>query len=175
MGESDTAREFYECRECGTVSFGDGPSDCCDERTTAVEATPVERPELPALLRDVFGISETGLQICLCLMEEREATAADVAERLDVDRSTVARQLNHLTDIGLLEKRERLLEGGGYVHVYSPVPVEEVRERLAVGLCAWTDAALELVENVNREKMEAMARADPDADGDDGVSVYWDG
>jgi predicted transcriptional regulator len=147
---------------------------------TQVEATPVKQPDLATVLRDVFGISETGLKVCICLMEEGESTAADIAEQLGIDRSTVGRQLNHLTDIGVLDKRQRLLTDGGYVHVYSPVPVEEVRQRLAVGLYAWTAEALELVEHVNREKLNALARADGEGgergDGEDGGSeIYWDG
>lgn len=174
MPDANERRDVYECRECGNVSFGDASSTCCGGRMAAVEATPVERPELPELLRNVFGISETGLNVCLCLMEENEATAANIAERLDIDRSTVGRQLNHLTDIGLLDKRQRLLESGGYVHVYSPVPVEKVRKRLTVGLYAWMDEALELVENVNEEKVRAMARADDrGTDDEEGASIYW--
>lgn len=174
MANSGNRSQVYECQECGDVSFGERSLSCCDGRMAAVEATPVERPELPELLRNVFGISETGLQVCLCLMEESEATASDVAERLDIDRSTVGRQLNHLTDIGLLDKRQRLLESGGYVNVYSPVPVEEVRKRLTVGLYAWMDEALKLVENVNREKVRAMARADDGGADGEGPSIYWE-
>ncbi|WP_276282459.1 helix-turn-helix domain-containing protein [Halorussus caseinilyticus] len=172
MSESRTESGVYVCDECGEVSFGD-PS-CCDESASAVEATPVEHPDLSGVLREVFGISETGLKVCLCLMEDGESTAADIADRLGIDRSTVGRQLNHLTDIGVLDKRQRLLKEGGYVHVYSPVPVEEVRRRLTVGLLAWTDEALDIVEHVNREKLDALARADGDA-GDEQASIYWDG
>lgn len=178
MGESDMQEtgQVYECRECGNLNFGNPPSTCCGEGMDPVEASPVKQPDLPVVLRDVFGISETGLNVCLCLMEEGESTAADIAEMLDIDRSTVGRQLNHLTDIGLLEKRQRLLKDGGYVHVYSPVGVEEVRNRLTMGLYAWVEEALELVQNVNREKVRALARPDGEGEGDEGEpSIYWDG
>lgn len=169
-----------ECPECGSLAFGDEFVTCCGGRMNSVEASPVVHPDLKTVLRDVFGISETGLEVCICLMEDGEATSADIAERLDIDRSTVGRQLNHLADIGLLEKRQRLLKDGRYVHVYSPVPVEEVRERLTVGLYAWVGEALELVENVNREKVKALTRADGEGSGDgrdgddEGPSIYWD-
>ncbi|NEU58736.1 hypothetical protein [Halorussus sp. MSC15.2] len=42
------------------------------------------------------------------------------------------------------------------------VDVEEVRQRLTVGLGVWMDEALELVEDINREKVAALARFDPD-------------
>lgn len=179
------AGEVYECGECASVAFGDPESTCCGEPMSPVEAESVKPPDLGVVLRDVFGISETGLKICLSLMEAGESTAGEIAEQLDIDRSTVTRQLNHMTEVGVLDKRQRLLEGGGYVNVYSPVPVEEVRERLTAGLFAWTDEALELVEHVNREKLDALARADgegveggrgDESGGDDEpASIYWDG
>jgi predicted transcriptional regulator len=181
MSESDTGVNdvgdgVYECGECASVSFGEAESTCCGESMAPVEAEPVKPPELAVVLRDVFGISETGLKVCLCLMEEGESTANEIADRLGIDRSTVGRQLNHLTDIGVLDKRQRILKDGGYVHVYSPVPVEEVRKRLTVGLYAWMDEALELVEHINREKLDALARADGEGVGsdDDQASIYWD-
>lgn len=178
MSESDTGHGVYECSKCANISFGEAESTCCGESMAPVEATPVKNPDLTMVLRDVFGISETGLKVCLCLMEDGESTAADIASQLGIDRSTVGRQLNHLTDIGVLEKRQRLLKDGGYVHVYSPVPVEEVRERLMVGLYAWMDEALELVEHINRKKLEALTRADgqgPNANEEEQEpSIYWD-
>lgn len=168
-------RAVYECGTCGTVAFGD-PTECCENGTMArVEETPVKRPDLAVVLRDVFGISETGLKVCICLMEEGESTANDIADLLGIDRSTVGRQLNHLTEVGVLDKRQRLLTDGGYVHVYSPVPVEEVRERLAAGLFAWASEALELVEHIERRKLDALARADGDGNIRDEASIYWDG
>lgn len=173
MGESTTTTGVYECPECGGVSLD--ASACCGESLTSVDVEPVEHPDLAVVLRDVFGISETGLEICLCLMEEGESTAAALAERLGIDRSTVGRQVNHLTDVGVLDERRRLLEDGGYVHVYSPVPVEEVRKRLTLGLYAWTDEALEVVERVDREKLDALARGDADPAAGEEPSIHWDG
>lgn len=158
-----------ECRHCGSVSFGTRPSS--DEVPTS-EAVSVDDPELPVVLRDVFGISETGIELCVRLMGEGESTAGDLAEQMDVNRSTVSRQLNHLADVGLLEKHQRLLTEGGYVHVYSPVDVEKVRRRLAAGLHEWCDEARELVEHVNREKLEAMAEAE--GRGEETTDIYWD-
>ncbi|WP_276302421.1 helix-turn-helix domain-containing protein [Halorussus lipolyticus] len=176
MSESTTQGQIYECDDCGSVAF-EGSSACCDAEMSRVEASPVRHPDLAVVLREVFGISETGLRVCLCLMEDGESTAVDIADRLDIDRSTVGRQLNHLTDIGVLDKRQRLLKNGGYVNVYSPVPVEEVRKRLTVGLYAWMAEALDIVEHVNREKLDALARADGDGPGgedDASDAIYWD-
>ncbi|MFC4451321.1 helix-turn-helix domain-containing protein [Halorussus aquaticus] len=172
MGTTDKEREVHKCQHCGSVSFGSAASDSGEEQRPSTDASAIERPELAVVLREVFGISETGIHICVFLMEDGESTAGELADRLDLDRSTVSRQLNHLTDIGLLEKRQRLLSDGGYVHVYSPVDVEEVRQRLTVGLHVWMNEALELVEDINREKVAALARAD--SDDNESTSIYWD-
>lgn len=173
MGATDKERDEHKCQHCGNVPFGTSASDSDEERLPSTDASAIERPELAVVLREVFGISETGLHICVYLMEDGESTARELADHLELDRSTVSRQLNHLTDIGLLEKRQRLLSEGGYVHVYSPVDVEEVRQRLTVGLHVWMDEALELVEDINREKVAALARADPDDS--ESTGIYWDG
>lgn len=172
MGTTDAERDVYKCQHCGNVTVDNLASDSSDETRPSSETPPAERPELAVVLRDVFGISETGITICVYLMEEGESTAGDLAEYPDRDRSTVNRQLNHLTDIGLLEKRQRLLTDGGYVHVYSPVDVEEVRQQLTIGLHAWLDEALDLVADINREKVAALARAN--RSDRESTGIYWD-
>lgn len=172
MVTSDKQHEMYKCQHCGNVTFNNSAGTSDDEKLTSPEMSSVKSPELAIVLRDVFGISETGIKICIDLMEQQESTAGDLAERLDLDRSTVNRQLNHLTDIGILEKRERLLSDGGYVHVYSPVDIAEVRQRLTAGLHAWVGDALELIEDINREKVKALARADHNDSGT--ATIYWD-
>ncbi|RBI62262.1 TrmB family transcriptional regulator [halophilic archaeon] len=166
--ESDAETEVYECGDCGTVA--PEPDTCCDRPMATVAATPVREPDLQSLLRNVFGISGTGLDICVRLMRDGESTVPAVAEALDLDRSTVARQVNHLVEVGVLEKRQRLLSQGGYVHVYSPKDVEVVRRRLERGLAAWTREAKELVEDVNRAKVEAAAEMDRE----EPSGIYWD-
>mgnify|MGYP006283935983 CR=1 FL=1 len=166
--ESDAATEVYECENCGTVA--PKPDTCCDRQMATVAATPVREPDLRSLLRDVFGISETGLNICVRLMRDGESTVPAVSEALDLDRSTVARQVNHLVDVGVLEKRQRLLSEGGYVNVYSPKDVEVVRRRLERGLAAWTREAEKLVDDVNRAKVEAAAEMDHQ----EPSGIYWD-
>ena len=173
MLADDAQGELRECRTCGTIRFGEeGPACCDDPRMEPVDGTPIESPELPLLLRDVFGISRTGLDVCICLMEDGESTVSDIAEVMDLDRSTVARQVNQLVDIGILDKNQRLLRDGGYVYVYTPMPVETVRRRLMIGLYSWLSEAAQLVEEINQEKVKAAART---SEADESAGIYWDG
>lgn len=150
-----------ECPACETLSMGeqDRPSSCCDEPLdgVAVDDVEVESPALEELLAMVFGMSQTELDVCLCVMDVGETTTKEIADELGVDRSHVSRHLNHLLELGVLEKQERLLEGGGRVNVYTPASLETVRRNFTVGLFAWFSEATEVLEDLSREKVEAIA------------------
>ena len=113
----------------------------------------MNRPTLETMVRTVFGMSETELDVCLCVMEAGEGTVSELADRVDYDRSVVARHLGHLVDLGVLERRRRLLEAGGQVYVYVPNDEDVVRRRLRGAFLAWVEDATALVETLGREKV----------------------
>jgi predicted transcriptional regulator len=166
---------IMECPDCETITLGgaDGRSRCCDEHRHPIETEDVEiePPALEDILGMVFGMNETELDVCLCVMDVGEATTSEIATELGVDRSHVSRHLNHLVDLGVLEKRERLLEAGGRVNVYTPASLETVRRNFTLGLLAWFDEAVDVIEGISREKVEAIeALADHPSD----VTIYQD-
>ena len=161
MADAERSVDVYRCRVCGEVHVGTHRLQCCDRPMQPARALPaVEPPTTETLLRTVFGMSTTELEVCLCAMESGEATAAGLADELGVDRSLVSRHLNHLAALGVLEKGRRLLRHGGHVNVYTPVDVEDVRRRLALGLSAWVRDATELVEEVSKEKVERVVEVE---------------
>ena len=153
---------IMECPDCETITLGrdDDRSQCCEHPLRPVETGDheVESPALENLLGMVFGMNETELDVCLCVMDVGEATTSDIAAELDVDRSHVSRHLNHLVDLGVLEKRERLLEDGGRVNVYTPASLETVRRNFTIGLIAWFTEAVDVIEGLSREKVEAIEK-----------------
>lgn len=116
----------------------------------------IVEPDLETVLRVVFGISGAELEICLCVMEAGESTTRAVAERLDVDRSLVSRHLNHLVEVGVLEKHRQLRRAGGEVFVYTPTDVTDVRAGFERGLAAWVGAAERCIGELSRQKVESM-------------------
>ena len=156
-----TDLEVYRCRSCDNVVLASASADdmtCCGGTLERVDVdVGIQEPESKRVLREVFGLTDTGIEICLCVMEENEATVSDIADALDLDRSAVSRYVNDLVDVGLLEKHTRNLKDGGYVHVYTHNPPEEVEEKLTLGFYRWTAEAVHLVDEINREKMAAMA------------------
>jgi predicted transcriptional regulator len=166
---------IMECPDCETIMLGgaDDRSRCCDEQLRPIETgnVEIEPPALEDLLGMVFGMNETELDVCLCVMDVGEATTSEIAAELEVDRSHVSRHLNHLVDLGVLEKRQRLLEAGGRVNVYTPASLETVRRNFTLGLVAWFDEAVDVIEGMSREKVEAIeALTDHPSD----VTIYQD-
>lgn len=163
--------EVYECRGCGefllapkAVSENDG--GCCGEGLREMEEdnlkTDVNTPEAENVLRDMFGLGETSLNICFCVIDNEGATVSEVADEMDIDRSAVSRHMTTLVETGILTRQERNLRQGGVVHVYSHEDPELVKERVTLGAFFWASKAIELVNELNDEKMEAMMEEDVD-------------
>lgn len=170
----------FECDVCGNVGLGSGGIVCCDrpmeptgERDTPGSLDrsgsgdgdgdePGRDPSLDDLLRTVYGMSSTELEICLCVMEGGDVTVQELADQVGYDRSVVTRHLNHLVELGVVERRRQLLERGGHVYAYTPVAPEAVRRRLGWGFLDWTRAAAGLIDELSREKVEAIVESGAD-------------
>ena len=121
-GEYDRA-SAYSCNQCGRVALDERRRQCCGEEMSPIETNAVSRPELKSLLPQVFDVSQRGIDIAVYLMDEGQATTDDIASDLDVNRTTVSRQLNQLRELGVVEYGEQSLKEGGRVHVYTPAPL----------------------------------------------------
>jgi predicted transcriptional regulator len=160
MAPADSPK-LVSCDDCGNVAVGSGPITCCDApMTTTDPADGVDEPDLSNLLNDVFGMSDSELDVCLCVMEGGTMSVNELTERIDYDRSVVARHLNHLAALGVVEKQRRLIEQGGHVYVYRPVDPAVVRERLTAAFATWVRGATERIGALRREKVESIADAD---------------
>ena len=172
MDAPDQEYDVYECQSCGSLQVAGATPQCCDgEMATADVSLPYESPGVEDVVREVFGISGTGLVVCRQLMETEEATVEELADRIDRDRSVVSRHLNHLLELGVVEKEPHDVSGGGRKFVYRPRAVEQVRRQFAIGLHAWLADALTGVEELQREKIEAMAEARSESQDEAGGGV----
>lgn len=151
---------IYECSTCGDLRLSDVDASCCDGPMDPVEtAVPTESPDVEELMRDVFDISPTELEVCRQVMGAGETTIGELVESIDRDRSVVSRHLNHLVELGVVAKRSRVLAEGGRIGVYSPRSEDVVRRQLKLGLYAWCLDAIDLLEDVNEEKIAMMAES----------------
>lgn len=161
---SDSRITAYSCRQCQSVTFAERGKQCCGEEMIPLEGEATADPELMTLLRNVFGISRTGIDICVYITKTEQATTDEIATALDINRSNVTRQLSSLRSLGVVERRDETLKKGGRIHVYTPVPPEETRQRLREGFFSWASDALTLLDEVDRRKLEAASESRLDTD-----------
>ena len=98
-----------------------------------------EEPDLPEVMRCVFGIQRHEARTYTTLLDHPGSTVEELAEKLDRDRSNVNRSLSTLREKGLAERQRRLLDGGGHVYQYSATPLPEARELMHETLDAWAE------------------------------------
>ena len=96
-------------------------------------------PSFEHVLSCVFGVQDHESRTYLALAEQPGSTVAELAEQLNRDRSNVNRSLSTLMDKGLVERRRRLLDPGGYVYQYTATPVPDAKELLHDALDEWVE------------------------------------
>lgn len=159
---SERPYDVFGCQTCENVILtlhdcGDGMT-CHGEQMVPVREGKMEikPPNLRDVLLNVFGLPKAGLDICLCVIDEGPLAPEEVAEQLGYDESTIRRYLNQLTDIGLLLKTQLNRENGGFVNVYRPIDIEEMRRESLIGFYLWAGEAATLIEEANLTKEEYL-------------------
>lgn len=155
----------YECPSCDNIQLAPVPVNCCGDSMREVETTvPIGSPDVEHVMHDIFDISATELDVCRQVMAEDETTINELVDTIDRDRSVITRHLNHLVELGILEKKSRILTEGGRVNVYSHCTEETVNRQLELGLYTWLINAVDVIDDVSAEKIAMMAQ-NSDEDG----------
>jgi predicted transcriptional regulator len=139
-------------------------------RKLASPGIDTEQPELTEVLLEAFGLPETGVEICLCVVGAGPLSAPEIGDELGYHRSTVTRYLHDLVEIGLLERSELNREGGGVVHVYHSINIERMRRETLLGFLVWAGEAAALIEEANLTKEKYLER-NPDQQL---PKLFWD-
>lgn len=157
----DQSAVVYECESCQTTLVASGEPDtlqCCGEAMTRLDSDPqdelVNEPDIETLWKDVFGLSETTILICICVMMDEPTTIDEIAEMVDVSESTVSNHLQPLVDAGILSKSVRNLRDGGTVNVYTGAPVEIQQAIYRRGLYTWVAAAIDLIDEYSLDDLK---------------------
>jgi predicted transcriptional regulator len=88
------------------------------------------------LMRCILGLQEIEIRIYFELLDMKEATVMEIAEKIDRDRTTVQKALRSLMNCGLVE-REKITEKSGFKYVYRPVEFKEVKAKMEELLDEW--------------------------------------
>jgi predicted transcriptional regulator len=95
-------------------------------------------PGFEEVLRCVFDVQKHEAKLYLELLDAPDSTVAELADRVERDRSNVNRGLSTLLENGLADRRRRLLDSGGHVYQYRATPPEDTRELMHETLDEWT-------------------------------------
>jgi predicted transcriptional regulator len=172
---SDAQYSIYRCAECANVALtmqhcGD-ELQCHDrpmERVTDCELD-IKPPDIRQVLLDAFDLPKSGLDICLCVIDEGPVSPSELAETLGYDESTVRKYLNELVEFGLLERSQLNRESGGFVNVYHSIDLQEMREESLIGFYAWAGEAASLLEEANLTKERYVSQNDSEGLNE----VFW--
>lgn len=146
----------YRCPSCGSLARQKEVPYCGASRETVEATTVYDQPDIESVIKTVFNISSTDLAICRVIMTDGEATVKELATQLSFDRSTIYRRLNHLVELGVVEKHPRIPKEGGEVHVYSPAPMDDIHRQFQLGLHTWLTDAEELLDEMHQERLKRM-------------------
>ncbi|WP_101298082.1 helix-turn-helix domain-containing protein [Halegenticoccus soli] len=108
-------------------------------------------PSFQHVLACVFGIQNHESRTYLALLDNPGSTVAELADRLDRDRSNVNRSLTTLLEKGLARRERRLLDPGGYVYQYTATPLPEAKEMLHETLDEWVENVHERIDEFGTE------------------------
>ena len=97
-----------------------------------------EEPDFEEVLGCVFSIQAHESRTYLELLEMPGSTVAELAEKLDRDRSNVNRSLLTLRRKGLATRDRRLIDDGGHVYQYTATPLLDGKELMHETLDEWT-------------------------------------
>ncbi len=103
-------------------------------------------PEFTHILSCVFGIQDHESRTYLVLREHPGSTVEELAATLERDRSNVNRSLSTLREKGLVERRRRLLDSGGYVYQYTAIDLETAKQLLHDSLDEWVGAVHDSID-----------------------------
>ena len=89
------------------------------------------------LLCCAFGLKTSEIDVYITLLAG-PSSIKDIAQKIDVDRTTVLRALKNLQKLKLVSEPERkTLEHGGYYDEYQAVSASDVRSQLLNQLEHW--------------------------------------
>jgi Predicted transcriptional regulator len=111
-------------------------------------------PDFQHVLACVFGIQDHESRTYLALLNLPGSTVAELASDLDRDRSNVNRSLSTLLEKGLVERRRRLLDSGGYVYQYTAVPTPEAKTLLHDALDEWVSSVHDALDEFDPDNPE---------------------
>ncbi len=103
------------------------------------------------ILKCVLNLTPSEIEVYIALHQHPNVGVDELANIVGKDRSGVYRSLQSLMEKGLVEREYRILKHGGYKYLYTPIPIENLKEKLRVELENWFKKLNEVVEDFSLE------------------------
>ena len=99
------------------------------------------------IIRCAFGITKTEYNIFEFLTKKQDITVEDMTEELKKDRTTIQKAVKSLVDKGIVIRRQRNIDMGGYQYIYSLKDKQELKKQIKEIIKSWIISAINKVEN----------------------------
>ena len=108
------------------------------------------------LIQCTFGLAKTELKIFLFLLKsKRSVTSVDIANEIELDRTTVQKSIRGLLEKDIVIRRQINLDSGGYVFLYCVKDKVEIKEQMKEIIHNWSsNAKLQLENMFDKEEFE---------------------
>lgn len=89
------------------------------------------------IIQCLFSLNKFENAVLQKLHEKGSTRSDELAEELGKDRSTIHRALQKLLSCGLCYKETNTIPQGGYYHVYTAIPAEQIKKKAEDCIDLW--------------------------------------
>ena len=94
------------------------------------------------LIKCTFDLSKTELKIFLYLLKNNiSIPSIEIAEKIDLDRTTIQKSLKKLLEKEIVDRRQNNLDNGGYVFLYSVKKKDLLKEKMKEIINEWKNSS----------------------------------
>ncbi len=95
--------------------------------------------DITDIIKCALGLSRKECRILRVILDNNkvELTSDKIAVLLGVDKSTVQRTLKRMTEKGILLRKQKNLDKGGFIYVYEISDKEALRKKLLMTIKQW--------------------------------------
>ena len=113
------------------------------------------------LFKCILGLNNTESKIFGYIINNKDVATAELAEHLNMDRSSIQRALQNLSDIKIINRKSMSMKQyveskeindvnkKGYVYVYNAEEMDLIKKELKYLLQKWYKSMLNYVENLD--------------------------
>lgn len=120
--------------------------DVAGTLTIDIDQITVQTPTIDEIFETIFGLRSQELAVYKLLVTTPGLTTKQLADELGKDRSNINRSLTVLRQTGLVDRRRRILEAGGFFYEYFAAPEDTCIQVTKQALERWQQAAQERLE-----------------------------